>query len=69
MGICIHLKDIVISEPYFYPQKAISQNVNYKSETQLMLLPRGQQVIKALGNLFLLSVKNDLISSSQFLLC
>ena len=63
MGICIHFKDIVISETYFYLEKAIFQNIKYKPETQLMLLPRGHQNIKAFGTVFLLSIKNDLISS------
>lgn len=63
MGICIHFKDIIIAEPCFYLKKAISQNNKYKSETQLTLLPRGYQIIKAFGTVFLLSMKNDLISS------
>lgn len=66
MGIYIHFKDIVISETsYFYPEKkkAIFQNIKYESETQLMLLPRGRHIIKALGTVFLLFVKKDLISS------
>lgn len=41
MGICIHFEDIVISETYFYLEKAIFQNIKYKPETQLKLLPRG----------------------------
>lgn len=40
MGICIHFKDIVISETYFYLEKAIFQNIKYKPETQLKLLPK-----------------------------
>lgn len=53
MGICIHFKDIVISEPYFYPEKTIFQNIEHKFEIQLMLLPRGHQIIKAFGTVFL----------------
>lgn len=63
MRIYIHFKDIVISETYFYPEKADFQNIKYKPETQLMLLPRGRHIIKALGTVFLLSMKKDLISS------
>lgn len=44
-------------------KKAIFQNIKYESETQLMLLPRGRHIIKALGTVFLLFVKKDLISS------
>lgn len=34
MEICIHFKDSVISDPYFYPEKAIFQNIKYESETK-----------------------------------
>ena len=46
-GSVFTLRTSLFQNLTFYPEKAIFQNIKHKFETQLMLLPRGHQIIKS----------------------